>query len=55
MTRTGECVSDGIRRAVYMNEVAPQDMRNHLMLHQSRLSMAEEVAQEMGCNRGVFA
>ena len=28
-----------------MNEVAPQDMRQHLMLNQSRLSTAEEVAQ----------
>ena len=28
-TRTGERVSDGIRRAVYMNKIAPQDMRQH--------------------------
>ena len=41
-TRTGERVSDGIRRAVYMNKIA-QDMRQHLMLNQSRLSTAEEV------------
>ena len=34
-TRTGERVSDGIRRAVYMNKIAPQDMRQHLMLNQS--------------------
>ena len=47
MTRTGERVSDGIRRAVYMNQIAPQDMRQHLMLNQSRLSTAEEVAQEI--------
>ena len=46
-TRTGERVSDGIRRAVYMNKIAPQDMRHHLMLNQSRLSTAEEVAQEI--------
>ena len=56
-TRTGERVSDGIRRAVYTNKIAPQDMRQHLMLNQSRLSAAEEVAQEswrlLGCNRGV--
>ena len=36
-TRTGERVSDGIRRAVYMKTIAPQDMRQHLMLNQSRL------------------
>ena len=30
-----------------MNKVAPQDMRQHLMLNQSRLSTAEEVAQEI--------
>ena len=46
-TRTGERVSDGIRRAVYMNELAPQDMRQHWMLNQSRSSTAEEVAQEI--------
>ena len=46
-TRTGERASDGIRTAVYMNKVAPQDMRQHLMLDQSRLSTAEEVAQEI--------
>ena len=45
-TRTSERVSDGIRRAVYMNKIAPQDMRQHLMLNQSRLSTAEEVAQK---------
>ena len=28
-TRTAERVSDGIRRAVYMNKIAPQDMRRH--------------------------
>ena len=32
-TRTGERVSDGIRRADYMNKIAPQDMRQHLMLN----------------------
>ena len=42
--RTGERVSDGIRRA-YMSNIAPQDMQQHLMLNQSRLSTAEEVAQ----------
>ena len=46
-TRTGERVSDGTRRAVYMNKFAPQDMRQHLMLNQSRLSTAEEVSQEI--------
>ena len=46
-TRTSEPVSDCIRRAVYMNKFAPQDMRQHLMLNQSRLSTAEEFAQEI--------
>ena len=35
-TRAGERVSDGIRRAIYMNKIA------HLMLNQSHLSTAEE-------------
>ena len=30
-----------------MNKIAPQDMRQHLMLNQFRLSSAEEVAQEI--------
>ena len=30
-----------------MNKIAPQDMRQHLMLNQSCLSTAEEVAQEI--------
>ena len=30
-----------------MKKIAPQDMRQHLMLNQSRLSTAEEVAQEI--------
>ena len=30
-----------------MNEIAPQDVRQHLMLNQSRLSTAEEVAHEI--------
>ena len=42
-TRTVERESDGIQRAVCMNKIAPQDMRQHLMLNQSRLSTAEEV------------
>ena len=46
-TRTGERVSEGIRKAVYMKKIAPQDMRQHLMLNQSRLSTAEEVVQEI--------
>ena len=46
-TRTGERVSDGIRSSVYMHKIAPQDMRQHLMLNRSRLSTAEEVAQEI--------
>ena len=31
-----------------MNEIAPQDMRQHLMLNESCLCTAEEVAQEIG-------
>ena len=30
-----------------MNEIAPQDMRQHLMLNQSRLSTAEKVTEEI--------
>ena len=30
-----------------MNKIAPQDMRQHLMLNQSRLSTASEFAQEI--------
>ena len=30
-----------------MNQIAPQDMRQHLRLNQSRLSTVEEVVQEI--------
>ena len=30
-----------------MNKIAPQDMRQHLMLNQARLNTAEDVAQEI--------
>ena len=30
-----------------MNKIAPQDMRQHLMLNQCRLSTAEEVVQKL--------
>ena len=30
-----------------MNKIAPQDVRQHLMLNQSRLSTAEDVAKEI--------
>ena len=42
-----EHVSEGIRKAVYMNKIAPQEMRQHLMLNQARLKTVEEVAQEI--------
>ena len=34
-TRTGERVSDGIRRVVHMNKILPKDMRQHLVLNLS--------------------
>ena len=36
-----------LRKAVDMNKIAPQDMRQHLMLNQARLNAAEDVAQEI--------
>ena len=30
-----------------MNKIAPQDMRQHLMLNQARLNTIEEVAQDI--------
>ena len=46
-TRNGERVSEGIRKAVYMNKIAPRNMRQHLMLNQARFNTAEDVAQEI--------
>ena len=46
-TRSGKRVSDGSPRAVFMNKISPQDMRQHLMLNQFRLNTVEEVAQEI--------
>ena len=56
-TRTAERVSDGIRRAVYMNKIAPQDMRRHFDVE----SVPSEYGwggcpgnwRLLGCNRGV--
>ena len=45
-TRTGERVSDGIRWAVYMNRSHHRTCDSILTLNQSRLSTAEEVAQQ---------
>ena len=45
--RTGERVSERIRNAVYMNKIASQDMRQHLMLNQAHLDTAEDVAEEI--------
>ena len=33
--------------AVYMNKIAPRNMRQHLMLNQARLNTAEDVAQDI--------
>ena len=49
-TRTCKRVNEGIRKAVYMNKIAPQDMRQHLILYQARLNTAEDVAQEIEDN-----
>ena len=46
-TATCERVTEGIREAVYMNKIAPQDMRQHLMLNQARSHAAEDVAEEI--------
>ena len=47
-TRTGERVSEGIQNAVYMNEIASKDMRQHLVLNQARLNTTEDVDPEFG-------
>ena len=36
-TRTGECVSEGSRNAVFLKKIAPQYMHQHLMLNSSPL------------------
>jgi len=45
--RTGETVSDGLKKSVYLNKIAPTDMRQHLMLNQGRLDTAESIAHEI--------
>ena len=46
-TRTEERVSDGIRRAVYMNKICTTRHATAIDVEQSRLSTAEEVAHEI--------
>ena len=44
---TGERISNGIRRSVYLNKIAPPEMRQHLMLNQARLEDHITLAQEI--------
>ena len=47
-TRNDERASEGIRGcSLHEQKIAPQDMRQHLMLIQARLSTAEEVDKEI--------
>jgi len=45
--KTGERVADTIRRTVYINKVAPQDLRQHLMMNKARLQLCEDIAEEI--------
>ena len=40
-------MSEGIRKAVSLTKIAPQDVRQHSMLNHARLNVAEDVAQEI--------
>ena len=46
-TRNGERVSEGIRKAAFLNKIAPRNMQQHWMLNQARLNTAEDVAQDI--------
>ena len=45
--KTGEKLSDAIKRSVYMSKIAPNDVRQHLILNQSKMLTAMEMGNEI--------
>ena len=45
--RTGDVVSDALKKSVYLNKIAPAEMRQHLLLNQSRLDTPRALQQEI--------
>ena len=46
-SRTGERVPEAVKRTVYLNKIAPEAMKQHLLLNQTRLETSEDVANEI--------
>ena len=45
--KTGETIPESIRRTVYVNKVAPPDMRQRLIMNQSRLLTSTDLEDEI--------
>ena len=45
--KTGERVPDSIKPTVYVNKAAPHELRQHLMMNQTRLHLSDDVADEI--------
>ena len=45
--KTGERFSSQIRRSIYLNNRAPMDVGQHLMLNEQRLCTAEAIPDEI--------
>ena len=46
-SRTGDVINDVTKKSIYMNKLAPEAMRQHLRLNQSRLLTSDDVVQEI--------
>lgn len=46
-SRTGERISDNMKRSIFQNKIAPVEIRQHLLLNRSKLLTSEVVADEI--------
>ena len=46
-SRTGDMIDDVTEKSIYMNKLAPEVMRQHLRLNQSRLLTSDDVVHEI--------
>ena len=44
---SGDMVTDGTKKSIYMTQIAPDVMRHHLQMNQSRLLTSDDVAEEI--------
>ena len=45
--KTGETISEQSKKNIFLSKIVPTDMRQHLMLNQTRLESSEAIADEI--------